>query len=229
MFQEDEYEWGSSSILDVLPSISSQQKRLALAAMRWRRNLQYRNDQEGSFSGWTVMLNIDQTRVSGFRRLLQSGGAKVQTKLLLCHNVPQSFLRLLRLSMGKTTKKLLLFSFILAFVDIDTCTLLNVNPIHPLLISLLPIFLSSPLPSLQVLPSPSPSLYKGTTHLFAEFSRLKPGDFRVDVPEAMSQGVKCLKPEFIADYLIQVSGTVTKMQNCLTKRLRKAFFVVGLL
>uniref|UniRef100_A0A673ZLS3 DNA topoisomerase II binding protein 1 n=1 Tax=Salmo trutta TaxID=8032 RepID=A0A673ZLS3_SALTR len=128
--QEDEYEWGSSSILDVLPSISSQQKRLALAAMRWRRNLQDRNDQEGSFSGWTVMLNIDQTRVSGFRRLLQSGGAKV-------------------------------------------------------------------------LPSPSPSLYKGTTHLFAEFSRLKPGDIRVDVSEAMSQGVKCLKPEFIADYLIQ--------------------------
>ncbi|KAM9552229.1 DNA topoisomerase 2-binding protein 1-A-like isoform 3-T3 [Salvelinus alpinus] len=128
--QEDEYEWGSSSILDVLPSISSQQKRLALAAMRWRRNLQDRNDQEGSFSGWTVMLNIDQTRESGFRRLLQSGGAKV-------------------------------------------------------------------------LPSPSPSLYKGTTHLFAEFSRLKPGDFRVDVREAMSQGVKCLKPEFIADYLIQ--------------------------
>ncbi|XP_041718089.1 DNA topoisomerase 2-binding protein 1-A [Coregonus clupeaformis] len=128
--QEDEYEWGSSSILNALLSISSQQKRLALAAMRWRRNLQDRNNQEGSFSGWTVMLNMDRTRESGFRRLLQSGGAKV-------------------------------------------------------------------------LPSPSPSLYKGTTHLFAEFSRLKPGDFRVDVPEAMSQGVKCLKPEFIADYLMQ--------------------------
>nr|XP_046149313.1 DNA topoisomerase 2-binding protein 1-like isoform X2 [Oncorhynchus gorbuscha] len=107
--QEDEYDWGRSSILDVLPSISSQQKRLALATMRWRRNLQDRNDLEGSFSGWTVMLNIDQTRESGFRRLLQSGGAKVQTKLLLCHTVPQSSLRLLRLSMGKTNKKLLLF------------------------------------------------------------------------------------------------------------------------
>uniref|UniRef100_A0A674AT43 DNA topoisomerase II binding protein 1 n=1 Tax=Salmo trutta TaxID=8032 RepID=A0A674AT43_SALTR len=137
--QEDAYEWGSSSILDALPSISSHQKRLALAAMRWRRNLQDQNNLEGAFSGWTVMLNIDQTRESGFRRLLQSGGAKV-------------------------------------------------------------------------LPSPSPSLYKGTTHLFAEFSRLKPGDFRVDVPEAMSQGVKCLKPEFIADYLIQVGGTVTKLK-----------------
>ncbi|KAM9417525.1 DNA topoisomerase 2-binding protein 1-A-like [Salvelinus alpinus] len=136
--QEDAYEWGSSSILDALPSISSHQKRLALAAMRWRRNLQDQNNLEGAFSGWTVMLNIDQTRESGFRRLLQSGGAKV-------------------------------------------------------------------------LPSPSPSLYKGTTHLFAEFSRLKPGDFRVDVPEAMSQGVKCLKPEFIADYLIQEPSAPIEM------------------
>uniref|UniRef100_A0A4W5NG29 DNA topoisomerase II binding protein 1 n=1 Tax=Hucho hucho TaxID=62062 RepID=A0A4W5NG29_9TELE len=75
--QEDAYEWGSSSILDALPSISSHQKRLALAAMRWRRNLQDQNSLEGAFSGWTVMLNIDQTRESGFRRLLQSGGAKV--------------------------------------------------------------------------------------------------------------------------------------------------------
>lgn len=32
---------------------------------------------QGAFSGWTVMLNIDQSRESGFRRLLQSGGAKV--------------------------------------------------------------------------------------------------------------------------------------------------------
>lgn len=40
VLQEDEYEWGSSSILDALPSITSQQRRLALAAMRWRRTLQ---------------------------------------------------------------------------------------------------------------------------------------------------------------------------------------------
>ncbi|KAI4806983.1 hypothetical protein KUCAC02_017769, partial [Chaenocephalus aceratus] len=128
--QEDEYEWGSSSILDALPSITSQQRRLAFAAMRWRKTLQGRSEQEGAFSGWTVMLNIDQSRESGFRRLLQSGRAKV-------------------------------------------------------------------------LPSPSPSLYKETTHLFADFSRLKPGDFRVDVSEATSQGVTCLKPEYIADYLMQ--------------------------
>ncbi|XP_035511708.1 DNA topoisomerase 2-binding protein 1 isoform X1 [Morone saxatilis] len=128
--QEDEYEWGSSSILDALPSITSQQRRLALAAMRWRKTLQGRSEQEGAFSGWTVMLNIDQSRESGFRRLLQSGRAKV-------------------------------------------------------------------------LPSPSPSTYKEATHLFADFSRLKPGDFRVDVSEATSQGVTCLKPEYIADYLMQ--------------------------
>ncbi|XP_072234547.1 DNA topoisomerase 2-binding protein 1 [Leuresthes tenuis] len=128
--QEEEYEWGSSSILDALPSITSQQRRLALAAMRWRKALQGSSEEEGAFSGWTVMLNIDQSRESGFRRLLQSGGAKV-------------------------------------------------------------------------LPSPSPALYKDASHLFADFSRLKPGDFRVDVSEATSQGVTCLKPEYIADYLMQ--------------------------
>lgn len=128
--QEVDYEWGSSSILDALPSITSQQKRLALAAMRWRKALQGRSEQGGSFSGWTVMLNIDQSRDSGFRRLLQSGGAKV-------------------------------------------------------------------------LPSPSLSLYSEASHLFADFSRLKPGDFRVDVSEASAQGVTCLRPEYIADYLMQ--------------------------
>ncbi|XP_016345526.1 DNA topoisomerase 2-binding protein 1 [Sinocyclocheilus anshuiensis] len=128
--EEEQYEWGSSSILDALPSINSQQKRLALAAMRWRKTLQGSSNKEGAFGGWTVMLNIDQAREAGFRRLLQSGGAKV-------------------------------------------------------------------------LPDPSPSLFKETTHLFVDFSRLKPGDGRVDVSEAAAQGVKCLKPEYIADYLMQ--------------------------
>uniref|UniRef100_A0A8C9VWD8 DNA topoisomerase II binding protein 1 n=1 Tax=Scleropages formosus TaxID=113540 RepID=A0A8C9VWD8_SCLFO len=128
--QEEDYEWGSSSILDVLPNISSQQRKLALAAMRWRQVLQARQGLEGAFSGWTVMLNIDQGREAGFRRLLQSGGAKV-------------------------------------------------------------------------FPSPLPSLYKGTTHLFVDFSRLRAGDFRVDVQEAVAHGAKCLKPEYIADYLMQ--------------------------
>lgn len=34
-------------------------------------------DVQGAFGGWTVMLNIDHAREAGFRRLLQSGGAKV--------------------------------------------------------------------------------------------------------------------------------------------------------
>ncbi|KTG28176.1 hypothetical protein cypCar_00019978 [Cyprinus carpio] len=128
--EEEQYEWGSSSILDALPSINSQQKRLALAAMRWRKTLQGCSNKEGAFGGWTVMLNIDQAREAGFRRLLESGGAKV-------------------------------------------------------------------------LPDPSPLLFKETTHLFVDFSRLKPSDVRVDVSEAAAQGVKCLKPEYIADYLMQ--------------------------
>uniref|UniRef100_A0A8C2J3E9 DNA topoisomerase II binding protein 1 n=1 Tax=Cyprinus carpio TaxID=7962 RepID=A0A8C2J3E9_CYPCA len=134
--EEEQYEWGSSSILDALPSINSQQKRLALAAMRWRKTLQGGSNKEGAFGGWTVMLNIDQAREAGFRRLLQSGGAKV-------------------------------------------------------------------------LPDPSPSLFKESTHLFVDFSRLKPGDVRVDVSEAAAQGVKCLKPEYIADYLMQVRADDT--------------------
>ncbi|XP_064187050.1 DNA topoisomerase 2-binding protein 1 isoform X2 [Anguilla rostrata] len=128
---EEDYEWGSSCILEALPNINLQQRRLALAALRWRRSLQGQQGREqGAFSGWRVMLNIDQAREAGFRRLLQSGGAKV-------------------------------------------------------------------------FPSPSPALYKDTTHLFADFSQLKPGDFRVDVQEAAAQGVKCLKPEYIAVYLMQ--------------------------
>ncbi|XP_047206276.1 DNA topoisomerase 2-binding protein 1 [Girardinichthys multiradiatus] len=140
--QEDDYEWGSSSILNALPSITSQQRKLASAAMRWRKALQGGSEHDGAFSGWTVMLNIDQSRESGFRRLLQSGGAKV-------------------------------------------------------------------------LPSPSPSLYREATHLFADFSRLKPGDFRVDIAEATAQGVSCLKPEYIADYLMQEPTPPIKLY-CLT-------------
>ncbi|EMP31579.1 DNA topoisomerase 2-binding protein 1-A [Chelonia mydas] len=55
----------------------------------------------------------------------------------------------------------------------------------------------------QVLPGHSLLLYKEATHLFADFSKLKPDDARVNVLEAAAQGVNCLKPEYIADYLIQ--------------------------
>ncbi|KAI4547886.1 hypothetical protein MG293_000216 [Ovis ammon polii] len=77
---EEDYEWGSSSILDVLTGINVQQRKLALAAMRWRKKIQERQESgiiEGAFSGWKVILHVDQSRESGFKRLLQSGGAKV--------------------------------------------------------------------------------------------------------------------------------------------------------
>ncbi|XP_063181398.1 DNA topoisomerase 2-binding protein 1 [Chroicocephalus ridibundus] len=132
--QEEDYEWGSNSILNVLPGINVNQKKLALAAMRWRKKIhkgrQETGTVEGAFSGWKVILNVDQTKEAGFRRLLQSGGAKVFSG----HSV---------------------------------------------------------------------SLFKEATHLFADFSKLKPDDARVNVAEAAAQGVNCLKPEYIADYLIQ--------------------------
>ncbi|XP_069716147.1 DNA topoisomerase 2-binding protein 1 [Phaenicophaeus curvirostris] len=132
--QEEDYEWGSNSILNVLPGINVNQKKLALAAMRWRKKIHKGRQEtgivEGAFSGWKVILNIDQTKEAGFRRLLQSGGAKVFSG----HSV---------------------------------------------------------------------SLFKEVTHLFADFSKLKPDDSRVNVTEAAAQGVNCLKPEYIADYLIQ--------------------------
>ncbi|XP_044776371.1 DNA topoisomerase 2-binding protein 1 isoform X2 [Neomonachus schauinslandi] len=84
---EEDYEWGSSSILDVLTGINVQQRRLALAAMRWRKKLQQRQESgivEGAFSGWKVILYVDQSREAGFKRLLQSGGAKV----LPGHSIP---------------------------------------------------------------------------------------------------------------------------------------------
>ncbi|XP_032642890.1 DNA topoisomerase 2-binding protein 1 isoform X1 [Chelonoidis abingdonii] len=132
--QEEDYEWGSNSILSVLSGINVNQKKLALAAMRWRKKIHKKRQEtgitEGAFSGWKVILNVDQTKEAGFKRLLQSGGAKV-------------------------------------------------------------------------LPGHSLLLYKEATHLFADFSKLKPDDARVNVLEAAAQGVNCLKPEYIADYLIQ--------------------------
>ncbi|XP_075068548.1 DNA topoisomerase 2-binding protein 1 [Mixophyes fleayi] len=133
--QEDDYEWGSSSILNAVSSISMQQQMLAEAAMRWRKKLQkIKQDMgtvEGAFSGWKVILNVDQAKEAGFKRLLQSGGAKV-------------------------------------FVG------------H------------------------SSSLFKEATYLFADFSKLKPEDAKVNISEAATQGVNCLKPEYIADYLMKV-------------------------
>ncbi|XP_078282739.1 DNA topoisomerase 2-binding protein 1 isoform X2 [Rhinoraja longicauda] len=133
--QEDDYEWGSSFILDVLPGISVQQRKLAVAAMRWRKRLEVLRQKSdsaeiGAFNGWKVILNFDHTKEAGFRRLLLSGGAKV-------------------------------------------------------------------------LPSHLPAEYKEATHLFVDVSKLKAEEQRVNLAEALEHNVLCLKPEFIADYLIQ--------------------------
>lgn len=133
--QEENYEWGSSFILDVLPGISAQQRKLAVAAMRWRKRLdmlRQKNDSAeiGAFNGWTVILNFDHNKEAGFRRLLLSGGAKV-------------------------------------------------------------------------LPNHLPTDYQEATHLFVDFGKLKVEERRVNLTEALEHDVLCLKPEFIADYLIQ--------------------------
>lgn len=59
----------------------------------------------------------------------------------------------------------------------------------------------------------SSSLFKETTHLFADFGKLKPEDARVSVAEAAAQGVNCLKPEYIADYLMKVCPTSTLIHS----------------
>lgn len=78
--QEEDYEWGSSSILDALPDVTEHQQKLALAAMRWRKRIQQSQESgivEGAFSGWKAILRVDRPREAGFKRLLQAGGAKV--------------------------------------------------------------------------------------------------------------------------------------------------------
>lgn len=78
--QEEDYEWGSSSILDALTDVTEHQQKLALAAMRWRKRIQQSQESgivEGAFSGWKVILRVDRPREAGFKRLLQAGGAKV--------------------------------------------------------------------------------------------------------------------------------------------------------
>ncbi|XP_015267726.1 PREDICTED: DNA topoisomerase 2-binding protein 1 [Gekko japonicus] len=132
--EEEDYEWGSNSILSVIPGMSIIQKKLAVAAMRWRKVIQRRRKEtgitEGAFSGWKIILNVDPAKEAGFKRLLESGGAKVVSGY-------------------------------------------------------------------------SSTLFREVTHFFADFNKLKPEDMRVNVGEAAAQGVNCLKPEYIADYLIE--------------------------
>ncbi|KAG9476075.1 hypothetical protein GDO78_002905, partial [Eleutherodactylus coqui] len=104
--KEDDYEWGSPSVLNAVSGINPQQRMLAEAAMRWRRKL---------------------------LRIKQDTG------------------------------------------------------------------------SVEVFAGQSSSLFKEATHLFADFSKLKPEDDKVNISEAAAQGVTCLKPEYIADYLMKGS------------------------
>ncbi|XP_075683232.1 DNA topoisomerase 2-binding protein 1 [Rhinoderma darwinii] len=132
--KEDDYEWGSTSVLNAVSGINPQQRMLAEAAMRWRKKLERINQDigsvEGAFSGWRVILNVEQSKEAGFKRLLQSGGAKV-------------------------------------------------------------------------LAGQSPSMFKEATHLLADVNKLKTEDAKVNISEAAAQGVNCLKPEYIADYLMK--------------------------
>ena len=59
----------------------------------------------------------------------------------------------------------------------------------------------------------SVSFFKEATHLFADFSKLKPDDTRVNIAEAAEQGVNCLKPEYIADFLIQVCAVQAEQSD----------------
>uniref|UniRef100_A0A8C4Q3B7 DNA topoisomerase II binding protein 1 n=1 Tax=Eptatretus burgeri TaxID=7764 RepID=A0A8C4Q3B7_EPTBU len=136
--QEEDYEWGSRSILDALSNLNPQQRRLAVAAQRWRIKLQDLRQQEpaskvGAFSGWKVILCIEQGKEAGFKRLLQSGGAKVFTACLT-------------------------------------------------------------------------QTYVEATHLFADMLQLKGDDGQLILQEAASHRVLCLRPEFIADFLIMDSA-----------------------
>uniref|UniRef100_UPI00358F4402 DNA topoisomerase 2-binding protein 1 isoform X2 n=1 Tax=Myxine glutinosa TaxID=7769 RepID=UPI00358F4402 len=136
--QEEDYEWGSRSILDALSNVNPQQRRLAVAAQRWRIKLQFLRQREpalkvGAFSGWKVILCIQQEKEAGFKRLLQSGGAKVFTACLA-------------------------------------------------------------------------QTYVEATHLFADVLQLKESDGQLILQEASSHGVLCLRPEFIADFLIMESA-----------------------
>ncbi|KAI8489596.1 DNA topoisomerase 2-binding protein 1 [Branchiostoma belcheri] len=77
--EEDPHEWGTATDVSGLPENVA---GLALAARRWRQNLadlRARNNDPGinAFQNWAVLLHVDQSRTSGFKRLLESGGARV--------------------------------------------------------------------------------------------------------------------------------------------------------
>eukprot|EP00058_Branchiostoma_floridae_P012091 XP_002597579.1 hypothetical protein BRAFLDRAFT_123127 [Branchiostoma floridae] len=77
--QEDPHEWGTATDVSGMPENVA---RLALAARRWRQKLadvraRNNNPDINAFQSWAVLLHVDQGRTSGFKRLLESGGATV--------------------------------------------------------------------------------------------------------------------------------------------------------
>lgn len=71
---EEEHEWGR------VVSGKEKPSDLAKAAKRWRVKLdalRHDDPQVGAFSGWQVLLAVDNARKAGFRRLLEAGGATV--------------------------------------------------------------------------------------------------------------------------------------------------------
>ncbi|XP_022099813.1 DNA topoisomerase 2-binding protein 1-like isoform X2 [Acanthaster planci] len=77
--EEEPHEWGSATDLSTL---NEQTVKLALAACRWRRQLQQTQKTVaeelcGAFVGWRVVLYIDRSKEASFKRILLAGGAKV--------------------------------------------------------------------------------------------------------------------------------------------------------
>ena len=68
---EEDHEWGSQ------PSATD----IAAAAKRWRIDLSKKRVKDlsvGAFTGWVVLLCIEQSKQPGFKRILEAGGGKVQ-------------------------------------------------------------------------------------------------------------------------------------------------------
>lgn len=61
LFQEEDYEWGSNSVLNVLSGINVNQKKLALAAMRWRKRIHKGSQETGIVEVYRYSCNVNCT------------------------------------------------------------------------------------------------------------------------------------------------------------------------
>eukprot|EP00002_Diphylleia_rotans_P037777 TRINITY_DN8484_c0_g1_i3.p1 TRINITY_DN8484_c0_g1~~TRINITY_DN8484_c0_g1_i3.p1 ORF type:complete len:847 (+),score=115.92 TRINITY_DN8484_c0_g1_i3:54-2594(+) len=78
--QEEPFEWSEEAIDK--KSCKADTKSLASAARRWRELLNHRRSMisekiVGCFSGWKVLLHVDQEKREGIQNILESGGAVV--------------------------------------------------------------------------------------------------------------------------------------------------------